>query len=707
MTSNFELFAQNYQDRLAQEILEVSANIEQDTYFAAHRVIAEKLGYDLEEVEIVDGAGDRGIDFWYGSDNGIYIYQVKTHNFIDQRYINAEDTFDNSGVTDLIRAKNFLFGNGNNIPDKLEKLKTTFRRIIINHKSQETDTPVHVHFTLVILGHNITSGALEELADFEASLDTIKEYDSVTLQINLELLTITDILRSGWREENNEWRDITGKKRNDIILEPMRHAKSGANYLSDNKSAIFYCRAYDLITAYDDFGYQIFEPNVRANIKNSKINNAIQESASHMRSMKEFRFLNNGITIICNNYQNPKGGRTGFKIIEPGIINGLQTVTSLHRAYNSLHDKSSKDYFEENCYVLVRLLKNDSVSEISNVVFATNNQNSMQPRNLVSNSTEQIQFATYFGNELGWFYEAKQGAWDAFKKDNRRWKPRINRKPSDFRKKRIDNHVLAQDWLAFLGFASRAANDKKHLFDRDKSYYELIFLSRPNKHAYEVYSTPKDAVEDSIRLSPDPQLMLLAHVIRNFASKVVPSTQANKKLALARAGVESREDISTAQEERILSEDAEYILNQALNAMSRVFVEFVGYTFFQVFGSETHRIDYILSQNHSMKLLIDNYDIDTVVSRATERKLEGDDLLIVMWLIFREAVQDVMSMQWNTAYRNARYKPRFILNNRGQICHAINEMDQVLQQRVPMRVYTSGINENEGYFGYIERIVKQ
>src|SRR6185295_14033931 len=105
------------------------------------------------------------------------------------------------------------------------------------------------------------------------------------------------------------------------------------------------------------------------------------------------------------------------------------------------------------------LLFNSAVDDITRVVKATNNQNPMKPRNLMSNTTEQLDYAKIFAHELGWFYEAKEGAWDAFEKDHKRWRPRLNKHPKDFRIldsrkiRRIDNEDLAQIWLAFIGFA--------------------------------------------------------------------------------------------------------------------------------------------------------------------------------------------------------------------------------------------------------------
>jgi hypothetical protein len=694
---------------LASDIREEDAKSEFGIPFAAERVIAAKLGYDSEDIDFVDGAGDRGIDFWYSSEGGLYFYQVKTHDLNDDGSINYKKKFDSEGVKDLMRIQHFLLNDDILSEEhRLAKVKETFNRLIRNHKSQEIENPLHIYLILIILGESLTDEAFEELAHFEASLEVITQFWETPVEFHVAFQNIKDILASEWRQANDEWKDVDGKKRDTIRLTPLRQSDR-RDYLNDNKSAIFYCKAIDLVHSYEDFGYQIFAPNVRANIKNSSVNSAIQESASYIRSMKEFRFLNNGLTIICNSYKLPSGQRNAFEVVEPGVVNGLQTVVALHRAYNSLTKVEQQD-FEENCYVLVRLLRRDAVSQISEVVLATNNQNPMQPRNLVSNSPEQTYFFLYIANDLGWFYEAKQGAWEAFRKDEKSWRPRINKGANAFKArsgyKRIDNHELAQDWLAFLGFADRATNDRKHLFD--KTYYELIFQSRINKHGYQQYQSLDEALKDSIRnTTPDPHTMLVAHLAHRFVDDVVPSSLVNKREALERHGIHNREDISSADEEKILSEDHEYTLNQALGTMSYVFVEFVGFTLFKIYGSDVHRCGESILGNHSWHALFTQLDSSAGVQRATglDKNLPDDDLLIILWLFFREAVQTLVDGAWQIPYRNTRYKPRFVLNNRNQLYQELLTMDQSVQRRVPLRIWAYGIQEGEGFFGYIQRIM--
>jgi AIPR protein len=76
------------------------------------------------------------------------------------------------------------------------------------------------------------------------------------------------------------------------------------------------------------------------------------------------------------------------RVTQPGIINGLQTVKSIHDAFDELNDKE-REHFATDCEVLVRLHIRQAVADCKELGKSTNNQNPMQPRNLRSNDPEQ------------------------------------------------------------------------------------------------------------------------------------------------------------------------------------------------------------------------------------------------------------------------------------------------------------------------------
>ena len=440
---------QSFIDILTEEIRQRTNDESLPFHAAASRVLLQWLGYEVDDLNFID-VHDRGIDAWLATKSGIDIFQVKTHE-LSTAGILSLGTFNGEGVRDLERAKTFLLHERpmNVQNKKLKQLLHQWDSIIRNHKLEASMIAIPITLHLIILGDQLTTEAFAEFAAFKQSCLESCLIDEVSLEFHAVLHTVNQIIDGKWREENRNWVDLKGRKHERIALRPWNEGS-----ISDNANAIFYCLAIDLVKAYETLGYQLFEPNVRANIRTSRVNQAIRDSVLHQRTRHEFRFLNNGVTITCDSFGKPSRQQQPFTVLHPGIVNGLQTVVALHTAYLQLSDRDRED-FESDCSVLVRLLMNNAVDDITRVVKATNNQNPMKQRNLVSNNTEQLIYARLFAEELGWFYEAKEGAWDAFEKDPKRWRPSLNKHPKDFKAinrrkvRRVDNEDLVQVQATF------------------------------------------------------------------------------------------------------------------------------------------------------------------------------------------------------------------------------------------------------------------
>lgn len=404
-----ESHRRNLLSELASALRDVSERGSLTTGHAFNRVAAEWLGYEPEEGNFVDGAGDRGIDFWFESDSGFDIFQCKSHEFSPNAELDLS-LFDNGGVSDLGRAKLFLLSEGplETKNDALKNFHHAWEHAVASRRQTKDPEPIAVNLGLVVLGDGLTEPAQKEFEDFCELLRKPHGIGKVPIEFRAVLYGVEVLLEGRWRLDNREWRDSKGEKKDWVNLRPEKIDEA----LIKKDSVVFYCQAVDLVRAYQELGYQIFEPNVRCNINHSKVNAAIRDSISHRATREEFRFLNNGVTIVCQSFQKPSANKPFFRVTKPGVVNGLQTVFALHEAYGVL-PQSDKLHFEESCHVLVRLLQENSLRDMNRLVRATNTQNPMQARNLVSNNTEQVLFERLFA-ELGWFYERKQGAWDAF-----------------------------------------------------------------------------------------------------------------------------------------------------------------------------------------------------------------------------------------------------------------------------------------------------
>ncbi len=627
---------------------------------AFSRIAAEWLGYALEEQAFIDTAGDRGIDFWFQSDAGFDIFQVKSHDPNDDGSLNTS-AFDNEGVKDLNRASTLLLsGIGEVRNSGLKNFKHHWEHAISSRRAAKEPPPIVINFGLVILGDSLTEGAKAEFDALAQAFATAKQISGVPLQFSAALYTVDDLLDRRWRLDNRSWKDITGSKKDYIDLSPDNLQQM----LSTSDSAVFYCRAYDLVRAYREFGYQLFEPNVRCNITVSKVNAAIRETLKTKPGREEFRVLNNGITLICKGFAKPSGNRPHFRVTQPGVVNGLQTVFALSEAYSNLTE-SDKEHFENHCYVLVRLLQEHCVKDVYRLVRATNTQNPMQARNLVSNNPEQILFERIFADQLGWFYERKQGAWEAFAADPRRWRSLPNKSRDVFqfgtggrpRVRRADNELLGQAWLSFIGFSEEAVHRKRDIFENDK-FYDFIFLHTPTKHGGEYHYSLEEAREHALNQAPSPHLMLIALLIREFARRVAPTAKENTESACARLGIDPAKLTREKLQVR-LSDDPEYNLGQITNGMSFVFTEFAGYVLFRAFGGSLISAAPRILQNGSLGALTSQLNWDEVRQKVTSIAFEGTDILPVIWWAFSHVLDELIHSPWLESYRQARNRTRF------------------------------------------------
>ena len=701
-------------DILRTEIIDKAEEEGLPFYSAAPRVLISWLGYQSEgedRVTFID-AKDSGIDAWYLADSstspetGIEIFQVKTHELTSDGLL-CLDPFDNEGVNDLARAKSLLLSDISQHSvsnEKIRDLLTNWSYTIRNWKLRETPSEILVTLNLIILGEKLTPQALDEFKRLGTSNNDPVHLDNVSVKFNTVLYTIDNIINSRWREENRVWRDSSGQKHTSIKLEPIKEI----DYISDNKNAVFYCSTIDLVNAYQLLGYQLFEPNVRANIKSSRVNRAIRDSVKKAQSRKDFRFLNNGVTITCESYEKPRGGRKWFEVHYPGVINGLQTVVALHTAYNELSDRDKED-FENSCSVLVRVLNKNAVHDVTDVVRATNNQNPMKPRNLVSNSPEQIIFTRIFADQLGWFYQAKEGAWDAFEKDWKRWRPRLNKSPRDFqppksskknRIRKVDNHELAQSWLSFIGFSNTAAEAKRALFE--KKYYDLIFKKRTNKHGFDYEYNQEKAFNGAEDNAPNASLMLTAHLSYLFLKSAVPTPQQNRKDTCERLKI-NMDDYSTVELDNKLSDDETFRRNQILRYMPFLFTEFVGFILFRCFGENIHNYGNEILSNHSFASMRDDINPSLIMQKINDKSFKENDLLVVLWLMFYDKIQDLIMSDWGQGYSKANRKPRYVLSkeSRNKLYKEIQDLDSFMKKRQLTKFWAIGVKENQGIFEFI------
>jgi len=144
----------------------------------------------------------------------------------------------------------------------------------------------------------------------------------------------------------------------------------------------------------------IFEANVRDYQGNNSVNNEIKETLSS-EVVEDFWWLNNGVTILAAKASFATGKE--LLIINPEIVNGLQTSTEIHK-----HFQRKPETLEiETRNILVRIIAPESDSSRDKIILATNSQTSIPSSTLRATDPIHRQIEMYFKNR-GLHYDRRK-----------------------------------------------------------------------------------------------------------------------------------------------------------------------------------------------------------------------------------------------------------------------------------------------------------
>lgn len=163
-----------------------------------------------------------------------------------------------------------------------------------------------------------------------------------------------------------------------------------------SKVVIGLCNVNEFIRLQNKYhNNQLYAENIRLYLGDREnVNKDIIRTITGFESLW-FPYMNNGISIICDKLtignENEKKHIQNFTIDNMQIINGCQTVNAL---YSAKYGESTKDNFHP-ANVMVRIYEIDPkfIEFKTNIIKATNNQNSVKSYSLVANDPIQINIA--------------------------------------------------------------------------------------------------------------------------------------------------------------------------------------------------------------------------------------------------------------------------------------------------------------------------
>jgi hypothetical protein len=250
----------------------------------------------------------------------------------------------------------------------------------------------------------------------------------------------------------------------------LRHGPAGESM------NVGFARLTDLHEMYKSMGQRFFDRNIRAALAGEGgVNRSILKAFRQILIDRDehpsvFAFNHNGVTLYAENVDEDEGG---FKIAEPRLLNGAQTISTFARFLEE-HEgdpqlaKASRLIGELS--VLCKVIHKASPEFVTGVTINNNRQNPVEPWNLHANDMIQLELQDKLRYELGIYYERQEKAF-------------ANLTEEDLEEQKISDHRaiellrLAQTFLVSDGEIDKLSR-MRDVFENDKLYANVFSPAR-------------------------------------------------------------------------------------------------------------------------------------------------------------------------------------------------------------------------------------
>lgn len=379
-----------YRSCIEDQVLKVSESRGVDTHEAFLRLVFYLVtghGYgDLEPEDILDGQGDYQIDALH----------IDTANEGRAIVTVIQSTFSESlSSTKLIRLHLGLAYLLEKPKSEYSKLSNTalgdaiqeFRDI----RAEMLPSNVRIQCYYACLGD--PTKAAGEFPEQVASIRS--DYGSSAGDFSFEVLgpqELYDLL-------NVRERSVTAVTEKLEIIYDQNKANLLEHTIENVSGVICTVRAAEIARIVNE-NPTVFDENLRRFLGfGSPVNQAIRDSCAAQQDAPLFWFLNNGITIVCDDFDVNKDFDKPFINIENlRIVNGCQTATTIART-------QKKGELQPHTKVMVRVFETHSTDLASRLVFTTNNQNKITSRDLRAQDKIQEHIRTELERRFRLWYE--------------------------------------------------------------------------------------------------------------------------------------------------------------------------------------------------------------------------------------------------------------------------------------------------------------
>lgn len=242
----------------------------------------------------------------------------------------------------------------------------------------------------------------------------------------------------------------------------------------------------------------LFEENIRQFLGTSKFKANIEMNKTlNSEDAVLFPFLNNGITIITEQITVPKSAQDGkynLPVVNPQIVNGLQTSRVLYDIYINNREKL------KGVFVNVRIYESKEPSLIEKITDATNTQTPITNKDKISNKDFNSLTKEVFKN-FGVDYVTKRG--EGFKSSNNNFHKQVDSETvlkfwyaTFYEEPEVAKNGIARVLQEIYDASSSENHPLKFLFDGNKDSSIYIQLLTSYKINQFVKSNKKEIIID-------------------------------------------------------------------------------------------------------------------------------------------------------------------------------------------------------------------
>lgn len=392
-----------------------------------------QLNEDEIQSSITDGAGDEGVDAIYVRGQDVYLISCK-----------YTDKFENA--------------NRNFPEDPVTKMSVFIRRFMERTLDKNSVNDAVWEGVQSIWGA-LQLGAVNIIVHFFSNKElplshVVQKFDSDLREYRTYQVSYWDAKKIADHIIGQKAKQIDGRVQ---LIDKQYFDRSEGN-IRGIVAPVPALELLKLVSVPDRVGYldeDAFNDNIRVYYQlSNKINREIYDTALSEENYS-FYYLNNGVTIVCEEYTYTPGRSPTLEIINLQIVNGGQTTHALAQAYQKDPSKL------EDIVVLIKIFATKDRSLSDKIGEKTNRQTPINPRDLAANDIVQRKLEDEFAS-LGYYYERK----------NRQHEDKLD-KPI------VDSELMGQLYMSYyLDKPSEARNQKSVVFGE---YYDDIF--NPNVSA--------------------------------------------------------------------------------------------------------------------------------------------------------------------------------------------------------------------------------